>query len=111
MERVREAVDLARRSAARAAPEAAAGRRRRSSSTSSQQQPSQASAEAAAIDDASVARSKLARLLPDTPTDQLLASLVASSVSGAGELKVRGEEGGERRGRKRERVDSKKALD
>lgn len=90
MERVREAVDLARRSAARAAPEAAAGRRRRSSSTSSQQQPSQASAEAAAIDDASVARSKLARLLPDTPTDQLLASLVASSVSGAGELKVRG---------------------
>ena len=102
MERVREAVDLARRAAARA-PEAAAAaerrrrRRRRSSNPSQQQQqqhPSQMSdedEEEAAIDDASTARSKLARLLPDTPADQLLASLEAASSSSAGELKVRGE--------------------
>lgn len=86
MERVREAVDLARRAAARAPEDATERRRRRRSSN-----PSQASmAEEAAIDDASTARSRLARLLPDTPTDQLLASLHAASGSSAGELKVRG---------------------
>ena len=90
MERVREAVDLARRAAAAPAAErgaAAAQKRRRRSSLSQPQQSAdvQEAEDVAAIS----ARLKLARLLPDTPADQLLASLEASSRSSAGELRVR----------------------
>lgn len=91
MELVRETVGLTRRAAARAPAEGAAGRRRSSISLHQPSSQHQATTEA---DDASIARSKLARLLPDTPADQLLASLEAASSSSAGELKVR--DGGRR---------------
>ena len=69
---------------------------------SSSQQPSQSSAERS-INDTSAARLRLARLLPDTPADQLLASLEASSGSSAGELKVRGGRGERRKREKKEK--------
>ena len=102
MERVREAVDLARRATARAPEAAIAAERRRRRSSNASQQPSQASAEEAAFDDP---RSKLACLLPDTPADQLMASLDAASGSSAGELKVRGESGERERDRMTESVE------
>lgn len=102
MERVREAVELARR-AARAGEAvggggAGAGGRRKSNASSGSQQQTQAPP---TDDDGDDALAKLIRLLPDTPAEQLIASLDAASSSSAGELKVRGSNDGRESARER----------